>query len=217
MNSKDFPDYFEAQALVQKNGIGDEKSYQEFAKGRHLPTTPAITYGEHWRGWGAFLYGTTFYDTKGKTFKFVIPGKPKTWSRPGVNWRKRLYDRDKAYKKRGRRLLEEAMEERDTHGLFDKQIWVDIHFYMPISSNIGLKTAKILDGKYHSIRPDVDNLTKLALDILNKTLIYDDSQICDLRARKIYSLKPRTEVFYGECDEPTDPEHKTSSDAQLPG
>lgn len=212
MSLKNFPDYFTAQALVQKNGIGDQKSYTEFAREHHLPLKPEHAYLEHWTGWGGFLYGTTFYDTKGKTFKFVIPGKPKTWTRPGINGRKRVYDRDKAYKKRGRRLLGEAMEERDTHGLFDKQIWVDIHFYMPIRCDVSLKAAKILDGKYHSIRPDVDNLTKLALDILNKTLIYDDSQICDLRARKIYSLKPRTEVFYGECDEPTDPEHKTGSD-----
>lgn len=35
-------------------------------------------------------------------------------------------------------------------------------------------------------KPDVENLAKAAIDGVNKILIGDDSQICDMRIRKIY-------------------------------
>jgi Holliday junction resolvase RusA-like endonuclease len=46
----------------------------------------------------------------------------------------------------------------------------------------------------HIKKPDLDNLAKFFLDCSNKLLFNDDSQICELRAKKIYSSKPGTLV-----------------------
>ena len=46
----------------------------------------------------------------------------------------------------------------------------------------------------HVIRPDVDNLSKLALDAMNGVFWVDDTQIVSLTARKTYGKRDRTEV-----------------------
>lgn len=47
----------------------------------------------------------------------------------------------------------------------------------------------------HITRPDSDNLAKMVKDALNKVFWKDDSLVCDLHIKKIYSESPRTEVF----------------------
>ena len=57
---------------------------------------------------------------------------------------------------------------------------------------------RFLDIKYHSSKPDIDNLVKMIADVLGKNrMIVDDSQICMLQAEKFYG-KPRTEVIIQE-------------------
>jgi len=43
-------------------------------------------------------------------------------------------------------------------------------------------------------KPDIDNLVKGIKDSLSKVLWYDDSQVTELVARKLYSDNPRAEV-----------------------
>ena len=43
-------------------------------------------------------------------------------------------------------------------------------------------------------KPDIDNLVKGIKDSLSKFLWYDDSQVTELVARKLYSDNPRAEV-----------------------
>ena len=71
---------------------------------------------------------------------------------------------------------------------------LDITFFMPIpKSTSGIKKRQMLNGIcYHMKRPDLDNLQKLALDCLNNLVIKDDSQVVDIRTRKIYAEKPGT-------------------------
>lgn len=49
--------------------------------------------------------------------------------------------------------------------------------------------------KWHTARPDCDNLAKFIFDALNKVYWRDDSCICDQKVIKRYSDKPRTEIF----------------------
>ena len=57
---------------------------------------------------------------------------------------------------------------------------------------------RFLNIKYHSSKPDIDNLVKMIADVLGKNrMIVDDSQICMLQAEKFYG-KPRTEVVIQE-------------------
>ena len=103
-----------------------------------------------------------------------------------------------------------------------KQIWLQIAKYKPkhpFPGDIMIKLLFVMEypkyfyrtGKfkhllkdnipeYHSIRPDIDNLTKLILDIIQgkDRFIIDDSQVCKLQAEKIYGKNPRTEVIICE-------------------
>ena len=58
---------------------------------------------------------------------------------------------------------------------------------------------RFLDIKYHSSKPDIDNLVKMIADVVQgkNRMIVDDSQICMLQAEKFYG-KPRTEVIIQE-------------------
>jgi len=73
---------------------------------------------------------------------------------------------------------------------------MDVVFMMPIpKATSKSKTAAMLNGAIHHMkRPDVDNMLKLVSDVLNNLVFKDDSQIIEIRARKIYSSKPGTYI-----------------------
>lgn len=49
------------------------------------------------------------------------------------------------------------------------------------------KKAKTCKKKYHTQRPDIDNLIKSVLDGLNETAFLDDSQIVKLNPEKVFA------------------------------
>ena len=49
--------------------------------------------------------------------------------------------------------------------------------------------------KYHTVKPDSDNLVKFAFDCLNEVAWKDDTQVVRHLAEKIYDDEPRTEIF----------------------
>lgn len=73
---------------------------------------------------------------------------------------------------------------------------VDLIFFMPIpKSTSGIKKRQMENGIVaHIKKPDLDNLQKFILDCLNKLVFHDDSQVCEIKAKKIYSSKPGTMV-----------------------
>jgi hypothetical protein len=51
----------------------------------------------------------------------------------------------------------------------------------------------MINGNFHhNKKPDLDNLCKFILDTMNGLVFKDDSQICAMGAKKIYSSKPGT-------------------------
>lgn len=66
---------------------------------------------------------------------------------------------------------------------------VKIEFYLtPPKSFTKKKLKAIADGLFqHTVKPDLDNLTKALLDALNDVAWHDDAQIIDLQVRKEYS------------------------------
>lgn len=92
-------------------------------------------------------------------------------------------------------------------------IALDLIFFMPIPKSMsGVKKRQMANGVIaHIKKPDLDNLQKFVLDCLNGLTFKDDSQICDIRAKKIYSNKPGTlirmiplsdekrEILYENC------------------
>lgn len=52
----------------------------------------------------------------------------------------------------------------------------------------------LLDKKYQTSRPDLDNIVKLVLDALNEIAYADDKCICDIRAFKVYDTMEYTYI-----------------------
>jgi len=73
---------------------------------------------------------------------------------------------------------------------------LDLIFYMPIPKSFSaIKKRQMKNGIIaHSKKPDIDNLQKFILDCLNSIVFADDSQIAEIRAKKIYSSNPGTLV-----------------------
>jgi len=81
----------------------------------------------------------------------------------------------------------------------DEPIMLEINFYMRrpkghygTGKNIG--KIKATAPEWCSSKPDIDNLIKFVQDALNKIFYRDDSLICQVVGRKLYSEKPRTEI-----------------------
>jgi len=83
---------------------------------------------------------------------------------------------------------------------FNEPLMVKFIFYMPRPKNhYGTgKNKDVLKSsapKFHTVKPDIDNLEKFLLDSLNGIYWRDDSIISTLIARKIYTEDPpKTEI-----------------------
>ncbi len=75
-------------------------------------------------------------------------------------------------------------------------VCIVISFFMPIpKSTSGTRKRQMLNGRiYHIKKPDIDNLQKFVFDCLNDLVLKDDSQIVEVKAKKIYSTKPETKI-----------------------
>lgn len=93
---------------------------------------------------------------------------------------------------------------------------VDIVYMMPIpKSTSKVKQRAMLNGTiYHMSRPDVDNLTKWTLDILNNLVLKDDSQVIEIHAKKVYSSKPGTYVRIIPIENQVKPPERSESNTR---
>ena len=69
---------------------------------------------------------------------------------------------------------------------------VSIFFGMPIPKSFSKKKRQqaIAGELQHTVKPDVDNLTKAVLDALNEIAWHDDAQIIQIDALKGYAEEP---------------------------
>lgn len=84
----------------------------------------------------------------------------------------------------------------------EKPLAVEIIFYMPIPKS-ATKRAKefMIAGQIrHTKKPDLDNMTKIIFDGLNKFAYEDDSQIVSLFTKKEYAKTPKTLVWIREVE-----------------
>lgn len=75
-------------------------------------------------------------------------------------------------------------------------IKIEVVYHMPIPKGTSkVRHLEMLNGRLHHIRrPDLDNLNKFLLDTLKTICMEDDNQVCEIEARKIYGLVPKTLV-----------------------
>ena len=82
------------------------------------------------------------------------------------------------------------------HGIIITPCKIDMDFYLPTPNNASkiLKLLAELRLFYPVSYPDIDNVLKTYLDMIQKHLLLNDSLVIDSRVRKFYSIKPRIET-----------------------
>ena len=132
---------------------------------------------------------------------FTIPGNPIPLKRHRVSRNGGMYDPSSKDKKQIWLQIAKYRPKQPLEG----DISLELIFYMPRPKShyrtgkyAHLLKDKFKDVRYHSSKPDLDNLVKMIADILQPQMICDDSQICILQAEKIYAEIPRSEITIEE-------------------
>jgi len=91
---------------------------------------------------------------------------------------------------------------------YDEPLMVQVIFYFQRPKThfgTGRNAGKLKASapRWHTKKPDKDNLEKMVYDALNKVFWRDDSIICYGRELKLYDSKPRIEILICSIDEPT--------------
>jgi len=132
---------------------------------------------------------------------YTIPGKPPALQRARISFRHQTpYNPQKELQLIQRITL---AEQHLLRPMFKGPIAVRIIYYMPISNSSVNKKKGIAEGVYHSATPDLDNLIKMTCDVMQGVLYANDCLISKIKARKVYSKDPRTEIFIREIHEKT--------------
>lgn len=95
-----------------------------------------------------------------------------------------------------RKLLPEWPSDRP---LFEKPVGIrvklTITFRVPASWSNKKKVAAMAGDIVPVVKPDIDNVVKLALDAMNGRVYQDDAQVCALDVIKQYGRRPGIEVM----------------------
>jgi len=134
-------------------------------------------------------------------YKLVVLGDPKAQGRPRatrIGGFVKVYDDPKSAK--AKRNLMVVVQEQAPKKLLDCPLKVDLYFYLPRPKGhygTGRNAGKLKDSApiNHTKKPDIDNLRKLVMDAMTGIFWRDDSLVCEGTTRKVYSDKPRTEIF----------------------
>lgn len=106
---------------------------------------------------------------------------PKGWTRPVITSDNRSL---KAWEQTVRDRLQAVMAETpraDLEALFDGPVLVALEFHLPRPKSLPKRVT------LHTKKPDVDKLARSTVDALNGVLFHDDSQVVEVRARKVYA------------------------------
>lgn len=142
-----------------------------------------------------------FIDPEETNFRieFSIPGKPFGKQRPRViNRRGFVHTYTPKETANYEKLVKKSYLKHSGGRKLYGPISAKIEGIFPIPKSISKKQKEKMISKYHTKKPDSDNIGKSILDGLNGTAYDDDSQICDLNIRKIYGKEPKTIVILEE-------------------
>lgn len=136
-----------------------------------------------------------------ETIKIIIPGKPIFKKRPRFARRGKFVTVYSDQETDEGKALWEIRQQRPEK-LIDNHISVALWFGMPIPKSTSKKRSLLMSqGKiHHTKKPDIDNLIKFYLDVMNGEIYEDDKQIIDLYAAKGYSSSPSTWIVIADRD-----------------
>lgn len=131
-------------------------------------------------------------------FKFEIPGEVIGKARPRMNTRT-----GKAYTPTKTKNYEFLVKQwfRFTYPNFemidnDKSIKIKIVAYFDIPKSTSKKKAALMLENIirPTKKPDIDNITKVILDALNKFAYHDDTQVVEMTVEKYYAKEPKVYI-----------------------
>ena len=128
---------------------------------------------------------------------FTIPGKAKPQQRPRVARSGGMYDPSSTDKKQTWLQIARYRPKQPLRGSID----IFIYFAMPRPKS-HYRTGKFAEllkdkaPKIHTSKPDLDNMIKYILDVLQgkNGFFYDDSQVYSITAIKEYGEEPSTHI-----------------------
>ena len=87
------------------------------------------------------------------------------------------------------------MKNRGYSKLPDGPILCSMGIFMPKPKNCSKKRLKLMEGSPVLTKPDIDNIQKFYLDVLNDIAYSDDKLITTITCEKAYSDRPRVEIY----------------------
>ncbi len=124
-------------------------------------------------------------------YSFFIPGKPTPLKRPRFSKDGHCYDSQKAEKARDKKVLMSQIRSQGMLKRFKGPISIDLAFHMPLTKIEKKKGFKLIP--YPKI-PDIDNLCKFILDVMNGFIFDDDKLIVMLTCKKVACETPGTYI-----------------------
>ena len=128
-------------------------------------------------------------------YLLVLHGKPKAMKAHRDGARGRKYD-PLAYEKK--LAVAQLMKQcQDIGKVLDGPLEIELYFdFCPPNSTSRVKADAMVSGAIkHTVKPDVDNLEKVLLDILKRCIIKDDQLVYKITAQKRYSYEPKTVII----------------------
>ncbi len=113
--------------------------------------------------------------------RIYIPIKPKAAPRPRVTTNGTYNPKEYTRYKRGVATVARAKCKRP----FEGPVAMRIEFFFKVPKSWPKKRKA--EAKWHTNKPDIDNLQKAIKDALNGIAYRDDSQVCQVMARKQYA------------------------------
>ena len=136
-------------------------------------------------------------------FEFTIPFNPVAKGRPRFNSvTKRTYTPKKTVDAENAiALIAKSLFRKTGHKTIKGAIALEVTFCIAMPSSWSKKKRSEMNGLAHIGKPDIDNLIK-SFDALNDTGIWgDDSQVCEVYARKVWGTTGFSEVSLRWDDE----------------
>lgn len=130
-------------------------------------------------------------------YNIKIPINPIPASRPRVTRYGTFYKEPyNSFKAVFRRLvINDSLKTKSSSYDMSMALKMTIVFYVKTPISMSRKKQMLLEGQYHTKRPDLDNLIKSIKDAMNGVWYKDDSQVVSLVAEKRWSMQPRIETI----------------------
>jgi Holliday junction resolvase RusA-like endonuclease len=127
-------------------------------------------------------------------FQVEVPGEPIPLARPRISMGK-MYDSQVPLKRKLFPIILNACP-KEFRSIFQEiPLIVQMIFYMPFPKS---STKAFIEENFHKPhikRPDIDNLVKFYLDLMNGLVYTDDSLVSKIYAQKVYAPEPKTLII----------------------